>query len=178
MILSTTFYEDIMFAIRMTILAALFATAVPTAIGQNAQEPLQQQQENQQQEQAAREQRLADHLNGVRLIGKFTVDGVEEDAKTESYTISKCEKLPEPDMYQITARITYGEVDSEFPLKIKILWAGSTPVITLDNFWIPGMGTFGARVLLLPDRYAGTWQHDEVGGHMFGKIEKIADETP
>ena len=125
-----------------------------------------------------REQRLAEYLNGVKLIGKFTIDGMDVDAKEEAYTISKCEKLPEQDMYQMTARIKYGEVDSELPLKIKILWSGNTPVITLDNFWIPAMGTFGARVIIHSDRYAGTWQHDEVGGHMFGRIEKIEASEP
>lgn len=124
---------------------------------------------------APREERLAEYLNGVKLVGKFTIDGRDDDAKTEAYTISKCEKLPEEDMYQMTARITYGEVDSELPLKIKILWSGNTPVITLDNFWIPAMGTFGARVLIDSDRYAGTWQHGAVGGHMFGRIEKIGE---
>ncbi len=120
-----------------------------------------------------REQKLADYLSGATFAGKFTIDGKEDSLpKTEQYTISKCEKLPEPDMYRLTARIKYGEVDSEVPLDIKILWSGSTPVITLDSFWIPGMGTFGARVLIHSGRYAGTWQHDAVGGHMFGRIEK------
>jgi len=45
-------------------------------------------------------------------------------------------------------------------------------VITMDSFWIPGMGTFGARVLIHSGRYAGTWQHDAVGGHLFGVIKK------
>ncbi len=122
---------------------------------------------------APKEERLAEYLNGVKLIGKFTIDGKEDDAKTESYTISKCKKLADDDMYEITARITYGDIDEELPLKIKILWSGRTPVITLDNFWIPAMGTFGARVLIHTDRYAGTWQHGDVGGHMFGRIEKL-----
>jgi hypothetical protein len=125
----------------------------------------------------AREQKLADYLDGVKLIGKFTIDGKEDDAKTEAYTISKCKKLPAENMYEVTARITYGEIDEELPLKIEILWSGRTPVITLKNFWIPGMGTFGARVLIHSDRYAGTWQHGPVGGHMFGRIEKLAADT-
>ncbi len=120
-----------------------------------------------------REQRLADYLSGAKFVGKFTVDGKEDTSpKTEEYTISKCEKLPAEDMYRLTARIKYGDVDSEVPLELKILWSGSTPVITLDSFWIPGMGTFGARVLIHRDRYAGTWQHDAVGGHMYGMIKK------
>ena len=122
-----------------------------------------------------REQRLADYLSGAKFVGNFTIDGKDVGAKAEEYTISKCEKLPAPDMYRMTARIKYGETDSEVPLEIKILWSGRTPVITLDSFWIPGMGTFGARVLIHSDRYAGTWQHDAVGGHMFGKIVKEKD---
>lgn len=124
-------------------------------------------------EESTREEKLAKYLSGATFAGKFTIDG-KEDAlpKTENYKISKCEKLAEPDMYRLTARITYGDVDSEVPLDIKILWSGTTPVITLDSFWIPGMGTFGARVLIHSGRYAGTWQHDAVGGHMFGRIKK------
>lgn len=117
------------------------------------------------------EGKLANYLSGAKFVGKFTIDGREEKSpKTEEYTISKCEKLPEADMYRFTARIKYGDTDQEVPLDLKILWAGRTPVITMDQFWIPGMGMFGARVLIHSDRYTGTWQHGEVGGHMFGKI--------
>ena len=129
-------------------------------------------------EESTRESRLADHLSGAKFVGKFSVDGKPDDQplKSEQYSISKCEKLPEPDMYRLTARIKYGEVDSEVPLNIKILWAGNTPVMTLDSLWIPGMGTFGARVLIHSNRYAGTWQHDQVGGHLFGTIESQSSE--
>jgi hypothetical protein len=120
-----------------------------------------------------REQRLAKYLTGAKFVGNFTVEGKSNNLPTpESYTISKCEKLPKPDMYRLTARIKYGDIDSEVPLDLKILWSGKTPVITMDSFWIPGMGTFGARVLIHSGRYAGTWQHDAVGGHLFGVIKK------
>jgi len=120
-----------------------------------------------------REKRLSDYLSGVKFVGTFTIDGKDNaKPKAEEYTISKCEKLPEADMYRMTARIKYGDVDSEVPLDLKILWSGNTPVITLDSFWIPGMGTFNARVLIHSGRYAGTWQHDAVGGHMFGLLKK------
>ena len=156
-----------MFANRLIPFALIAACCIPVTADEAAPD-----------KEAPREDRLAEYLNGVKLIGKFTIDGLDRDAVTEAYTISKCEKLPEPDMYQMTARIKYGEVDSELPLKIKILWSGNTPVITLDKFWIPGMGTFGARVLIHSDRYAGTWQHDAVGGHMYGRIEKIDASDP
>jgi hypothetical protein len=42
---------------------------------------------------------------------------------------------------------------------------------------LPAMGTFTVRVLFYGDRYAGTWQHGAVGGHMSGRIEKAAATT-
>jgi hypothetical protein len=45
-------------------------------------------------------------------------------------------------------------------------------VITVDSVKIPGLGTFSARVLLDGARYAGTWSHDEKGGHLFGMIDR------
>lgn len=124
-------------------------------------------------EKKKRELSLAKYLTGAKFLGNFTIEGKSDTLpKPEAYTISKCEKLPQPDMYRLTARIKYGEIDSEVPLDLKILWAGRTPVITMDAFWIPGMGTFGARVLIHSGRYAGTWQHDDVGGHLFGVIKK------
>ncbi len=123
-----------------------------------------------------REEKLAAYLTGARFIGQFTVDGkAGAGLKTEEYTISECKKLAQKDLYRFTARIKYGDVDSEVPMPLKVLWSGNTPVITLDNLTIPGMGTFSARVLIHSDRYAGTWQHDAVGGHLFGKIEKAKD---
>lgn len=122
---------------------------------------------------ASREQRIAEYLSGAKFVGRYTMDRDDSAAaKPESYTISKVEKLPEPDLYRLTSRIQYGETDTEVPIDLKILWSGNTPVITLDNLWIPGMGTFSSRVLIHEGRYSGTWSHGEKGGHLFGRIEK------
>lgn len=123
-----------------------------------------------------REQRIAEYLSGSKFVGRYTTDHDDSGAaKPESYTIGQVEKLPEPDLYRLTTRIQYGETDTEVPIDLKILWSGNTPVITLDNLWIPGMGTFSARVLVHQGRYAGTWSHGDKGGHLFGRIEKAAD---
>jgi hypothetical protein len=128
-------------------------------------------------EELSRDQRLAEYLSGTQFVGKFTVDGADLSPKTETYTIKSCEKLPAADLFRMTARIKYGSVDQEVPLDLKILWSGNTPVITLDSLWIPGMGTFDARVLIrrgeAAGRYAGTWQHGDKGGHLFGAIVPI-----
>jgi hypothetical protein len=108
-------------------------------------------------------------LSGSTLVGQFTVD----DAPAE--------KAMKPDRYQIatvnhvsgdTYLFVYLHKGVPIPLSLKVLWAGDTPMIVLDDFTIVGMGTFSSRVMFHGDRYAGTWQHGKTGGLMFGKIEK------
>jgi hypothetical protein len=70
------------------------------------------------------------------------------------------------------ARIKYGKNDVKIPITLQVLWAGDTPMISMTDITIPGMGTFTARVMFHGDRYAGTWQHGKVGGHMWGMIDK------
>lgn len=111
-------------------------------------------------------------LTGAKLTGQFTVDGKPlGDLHAETYEIEKVEKMEEGDQWVITARIKYGKHNVLLPVPIEVKWAGRTPVLTLDNMTLPGLGTFGARVVFHQDKYAGTWQHDDVGGHMFGKID-------
>lgn len=115
--------------------------------------------------------KFAKLLTGAKLTGQFTVDGKPlTELQEESYEIEKVEKMPEGDSWVITARIKYGKRDLTIPVPLEVKWAGSTPVLTLDNLTLPGFGTFSARVVFHKDKYAGTWQHDEVGGHLFGMI--------
>lgn len=115
-------------------------------------------------------------LTGAKLRGQFTVDGQSlNNLQEESYEISKVEKMSaEDDLWALTTRIKYGDHDLVVPIAVEVKWAGSTPVITLDELTIPGLGTFSARVLLHKDKYAGTWQHGATGGHLYGRIE-LAD---
>jgi hypothetical protein len=115
--------------------------------------------------------KFAKLLTGAKLTGQFTVDGKPlTELQEESYEIEKVEKLPDGDSWIITARIKYGKRDLTVPVPLEVKWAGTTPVLTLDDLTIPGFGTFSARVVLHKDKYAGTWQHDNVGGHLFGVI--------
>lgn len=117
------------------------------------------------------EEAFAELLTGATLVGNFTVDRNEPVDPT---------KLLKPDRYELA---TVNKVKDDFwlfvyvhkgvpiPLTMKVLWAGKTPVLTLDEFTIAGMGTYSARLMFHGDRYAGTWQHGATGGLMFGKIE-------
>jgi hypothetical protein len=112
-------------------------------------------------------------LSGAKMTGQFTVTGKDDKPPAkEEYTITFAQKLPEGDLWLIKANIKYGKTDKTFPIPLEIKWAGDTPVITLTNLAIPGLGTFSSRVVIYEGRYAGTWQHDQVGGHLYGTIEK------
>jgi hypothetical protein len=118
-----------------------------------------------------------ERMSGSRLIGKFTISGRENDnPQDEEYHILKVKKLDRGDFWEFQARIKYGDHDVTVPLVLEVKWAGNTPVITVDKLFIPGMGTFDARVLLRRNSYAGTWSHDSITGHLFGRIEKL--ESP
>lgn len=126
--------------------------------------------------------KLSKYLSGTKWTGQFTMTGKKE-TRTEHYEIISAEKGEIGDYWNLVARIKYGGNDATLPLPpIEIKFAGETPVITVDKAFVPGFGTFDARVLIRKGQYAGTWAHigegGGVGGHMFGKIEKMdADEV-
>lgn len=133
---------------------------------------------------AAAQQKLNDGfaalLTGATMRGSFTIDREAAEGeparppREEEYAISSATHLG-GELWLITSRIRYGDVDATVPVPVVVKWAGSTPVITLDEITLPGMGTFSARVLFHSNRYAGTWQHDQVGGLMFGRVEAKAE---
>lgn len=121
--------------------------------------------------------KLAETLSGCKMLGSYTVTGKTDlTPKPEEYTITSATKLEEGDLWLIQARIKYGKNDATIPIPLEIKWAGDTPVITLTNLTIPGMGTFSSRVVIYEGRYAGTWQHGKVGGHLFGTLEKLSPD--
>jgi hypothetical protein len=131
-------------------------------------------------EQDARSQKFQKLMSGAKLTGLFTIEGKPlKDQNEETYEIRKVEKSKsEGDEWIITARVKYGKNDYEMPFPIQVKWAGETPVLTLEKLAVPGMGVFSARVVLHGTKYAGTWQHDDVGGHMFGKIQLAEGALP
>ncbi len=121
-------------------------------------------------------EKFRNSLTNTKFIGRYTITGDEKAGlpKPEEYTITSVKKLPKEDFWEITARIKYADHDVTVPLVMEVKWAASTPVITVNQLFVPGLGTFDARVLLRKNQYAGTWAHGDVGGHLFGRIEKLA----
>ena len=123
-------------------------------------------------QQAKLEAAFEKKFNDSTMVGSFTNDADKSmTLKQDRYEISDFKKLDASGLWGMSTRIKYGDKDITVPVAIMIKWAGDTPVITLDKLFIPGLGTFSARVLFHGDRYAGTWSHDDHGGAMFGRLE-------
>lgn len=121
--------------------------------------------------------KFTEDMKNVKLIGTFTVDGRGGKFMEEEYVITSVKKADESNYWVINSKIKYGKIDVTVPLVLPVEWAGETPMISISDLKIPlvGSGSFGAKVIFSEGKYAGTWNHDKVGGHMFGRIEKIKE---
>jgi hypothetical protein len=120
------------------------------------------------------ERRFDEGMDNVSLVGRFTVTGRDDrPAAPDRYDITSVEKVG-VNQWRFNARI--GELDVSLPVVVTMEWAGDTPMITITDLSIPTLGTFTARVFFYGERYAGTWQHGKVGGHMFGRIVRRGEQ--
>ncbi len=119
-------------------------------------------------EQEKLEREFQESMTGVVLEGHFTLDG-KEGLNEERYEIEKVSRMP-GGFWVFHARIQYGDKDVTVPVPVKLLWAGDTPVVSLTDATIPGVGTFTARVLFYRSQYVGTWSSGTHGGQQFGRI--------
>ena len=159
----------------MTFLSrCLFAVAIAFALPISAQEkPAAEAKPTQ----AELEKKFGELLTGSQLVGHYTIWGVNEDKPgKDTYTIEKVTK-GEGDKWTFVARIQYGNTDVKVPITLAVKWAGDSPVITLDKLAIPGVGTFSARVVFHGEHYAAVWDGGDHGGHMYGKVVKLKENT-
>ena len=120
------------------------------------------------------ERQFAERMRDVRLVGSFTVDGREgRTPRADGYAIASVEKIGD-DLWRFNATMDCCGAAGKgvIPIAVPMKWIGDTPVIMMTDTSLPGLGTFTVRVFFYGDRYAGTWQHGQVGGHMSGRIEK------
>jgi hypothetical protein len=115
------------------------------------------------------DRKFVEVMKGVTLVGRSTRLSDEKIIGEERYVIEGVSKVA-GDTWLFRSRLQYGGRDIPLPLPVTIKWAGDTPVITLTDVAIPGMGAYTARVILYRDQYAGTWSGKNEGGQIFGKI--------
>src|SRR2546430_1843750 len=102
-------------------------------------------------------------------LAMLTAIGCPRKEPPAQAEIEKVSKLT-GETWLIRARFQYGSHDVPIPVPVTIKWAGDTPVITMTDAGVPGMGSYTARVVLYRDQYAGTWSGQKGGGQLFGKI--------
>ena len=112
-------------------------------------------------------------MQGARFSGFFTMTGKDRPPIQETYEIQSVEKFGDEDLWIFTARVKYGNKDVVLPMPLPVKWVGEVPVISMKDLTIPGLGTFSAHVVIDGGKYAGTWAHGKVGGHLYGTIEKM-----
>ena len=134
-------------------------------------------------ERQALEAAFEESMRGAVLNGNFTVfprqgaDGAASDAsepvklRSERYTIEKVAKLG-GDIWTFHAQIQFGDKDVTLPVPVRLDWAGDTPMISVTDLGLPGLGCYTARVVFYRDSYAGMWWGSEHGGNLFGQIER------
>lgn len=120
----------------------------------------------------AAERQFAERMRDVSLVGSFTVAGREDRGQhADRYDISSVEKVG-ADLWRFNATMNCCGVNGAIPVVVPMRWDGDTPMIMMTDTSLPGLGTFTVRLFFYNDRYAGTWQHGNVGGNMSGRIEK------
>lgn len=125
--------------------------------------------------QEERDARFAALLDGARLEGKFNLNSAsgESPAQADLYSVSELKK-GEDGTWIFEYTMSYGQgpdgPKQTIPIPVRVEWAGDTPVLTMTEQTLDGLGTFTVRVMIYGERYAGTWQNGAVGGHMWGRI--------
>jgi hypothetical protein len=116
------------------------------------------------------EKKFQESMAGVTLAGNSTrLNKPGFVSAEERYVIEKVSKVS-GDIWLFQARVRFESHDLPLPIPITVKWAGDTPMISLTDVSIPGLGTYTARVLIYRDQYAGTWSGKSGGGQMFGKV--------
>ena len=127
--------------------------------------------------QAQREKQFTEMLTNVVLEGSWQVAHGDDlggkaplsQPRTDRYTIDAVRKVAD-DQWIVGARVEYMEKDVTLPVPVRVIWAGDTPVITLDSMNLPGLGRYSARVMFHRGYYSGVWHGDNYGGVMSGRI--------
>ena len=149
----------------------IVATALAVAVAMSGQ--VQAQEGAQTQEQ--RDAEFAALLDGARMEGKFNLNSAagESAAQVDLYSVSELRK-GEDGTWIFEYTMSYGQgpdgPKQTVPIPVRVEWAGDTPVLTMTDQTVEGLGTFTVRVMIHEERYAGTWSNGTVGGHMWGRI--------
>ena len=122
------------------------------------------------------ERRFVDEMRDVSLVGRSPSPAARTARRRPIATTSPASRKSATICGASTPKMDCCGVNGAIPIVVPMRWIGDTPVIMMTDTSLPGLGTFTVRVFFYGDRYAGTWQHGKVGGHMSGRIERNASQ--
>src|SRR5437868_3456410 len=97
-------------------------------------------------QQAEYERKFQESMQNVTLLGYSTRLNKEGTFGPEKYKIESVSKIS-GETWMFKTRLRLEGKDLPLPLPITVKWAGDTPMISLTDVDIPGMGTYTARVM-------------------------------
>ena len=111
-------------------------------------------------------------LKEATLTGRWCLvkDGALTPEQQDSYKLKGAEK--KDGKWSISASMTYAGKEISIPVPVKVEFAAGSPVIIVDKLWIPGGGTYSARVVFHDDTYAGVWSGGGMRGLLSGFITR------
>ncbi len=113
-------------------------------------------------------------LSGATLSGFLSAEGSPEP-RPVTLDIKRLDKSRGPHDWQLHVAIQAVENTVECDLAVDVQWAGSTPVISLHEASIPGVGTVNAKILINNCLFAGTWVHEGIRGEVWGEVWPLAE---
>jgi len=136
-------------------------------------------------EQARLEEIFVKAMTNIVLEGTWQMtgkDGKLTEARDDRYDIISVSK-GFADHWVVSARMQFGGNEMIVPFPVRVVWAGDTPIITVDDFAVMGIGTYSARVMIYRGYYCGSWFGKGYSGIMSGRIVPAGDiekkkETP
>lgn len=117
------------------------------------------------------ERQFTERMRNVTLRGSFTVAGRAGTPREDRYEIERVEKVGD-DLWRFNAGMHCCGVNGTIPIVVPMRFVGDTAMVMMTDTSLPAIGTFTVRLFFHGNRYAGSWQHGEVGGLMSGTIEK------
>jgi hypothetical protein len=120
------------------------------------------------------------HLAGATLVGHLA----SEDFGGAEFGGARCmlesvAKLAGTPNWLFHAGLESGGIESVFPVRCEVYWAGSIPVVVLKDVMFSRGGIVSAKVLvdMEHDAFSGVWSRNETHGHLMGRIEEAPTST-
>lgn len=97
-----------------------------------------------------------------------------EERSGDKYQIVSITKV-DGDKWTISAKLKYRDQEFVIPIPVTIQFAGDAMVLMVNDFSIPGGGTYSARLLIHEKTYSGSWKSARGGGMLYGTISNAAN---